>query len=444
LETEAVQGDLDLSALKTEAARGGPSAFKTEAARVAARKAAFSFFASIARKFPRPARGADASGPGPATQAYRDSINVDVPIVVRLPSSSKAFTVSEKLGGAKKPEEEKEEMGWEEQEDAIAAAEDAEGVAESLTVAMSQKNNDSTSTTRSPFSWAKLAAGSPNDAKLVQVRDSGKTAARYQQLPTVVESINHPAPAPATQPDDLRLIFLVGIPESSTLQEISASVASGLYGPVYSIKFGRDEETGERLVGVIFRDTTWLYSDDGTRSYNNGGAEGYYTALKAASAIPWADRDPELWPFPEDATIGIYCQPFATNDLLQRMHVNKVNGIGISAVTRRLSLIGPLGIFKDAWNPAAIMQFCIDSGIAREDIQILCVHNYGNATMVFSDVQSAVTARACMLEHAKKSWQHKDMEVSHSRCPCEKKVALFQDRAWLNWSRRNPQASLGA
>ncbi|KFY48533.1 hypothetical protein V495_01251 [Pseudogymnoascus sp. VKM F-4514 (FW-929)] len=195
--------------------------------------------------------------------------------------------------------------------------------------------------------------------------------------------------------DDLRMVLLEGIPRETTLQQISTSVSSGLYGALYSINFRVEGE--KRVAVVIFRDAA---TDGGEHS--RPGAAGYFAALMSTAAKPSKERDGALWPFPQDCTPTIRLEPFPANDIIKGMRLTPETrpsaphsvepGKGDSrpmSLSRRITLVGQSALFNK-FNEREMKKVIFRGGaVTLSVVDRICVYNGGNATMIFADVETA-------------------------------------------------------
>ncbi|KFY88122.1 hypothetical protein V500_06548 [Pseudogymnoascus sp. VKM F-4518 (FW-2643)] len=251
-----------------------------------------------------------------------------------------------------------------------------------------------------------------------------------------------PMPVPGTldAASDMRMVVLMGIPAETTLLDISDSISSGLYGAVYSIQFGNANE--KRFSQIIFRDAITV----DTHKSATPGARGYYTALTAAAGQPWDDRDGFLWPFPRGCEVIISLKNFVATDILRAMRPPRqprAIGFGTApprapALSRRISLVGRGGLFN-YFREANIMKVMLSrSSILKPSVERICVYNSGNATIVFSDVQTAVEAMRRFEDYNRRSPEIKRVAATFSKCPGETSVEYMVAAMYTVYLTNNP------
>ncbi|KFY03246.1 hypothetical protein O988_01623 [Pseudogymnoascus sp. VKM F-3808] len=228
--------------------------------------------------------------------------------------------------------------------------------------------------------------------------------------------------------DDMRMVLLRGVPQEMTLQEVSASVSSGFYGALYSINFHMEGE--ERLAAVVFRDAA---SDGGEHS--RPGAAGYYSALTTAATKPFEERDKALWPFPQGCTPTFGLEPFPANNTIRRMRLSPetrpIAPLSVEpgkgdprpmSLSRRISLVGQSSLFN-TFNERDMKKIIFRGGaVTLSVVDRICVYNGGNATMVFADVETAMTAFKLLSKFKAKSKDLSGLGISYSKDPCEVEV----------------------
>ncbi|OBT87443.1 hypothetical protein VE02_04674 [Pseudogymnoascus sp. 03VT05] len=223
------------------------------------------------------------------------------------------------------------------------------------------------------------------------------------------------AATPDSPSEDARMVVLRGIPDWMSVANMADSVSSDLYGALYAIEFAPDN--GKHSARVIFRDAVKV----GIHHSATPGAKGYYDALMAAKAQPWADRSRALWPFPPGCVVEVRLENFPANDWIRGMRpALGEDGKRIQAVSRRLSLVGLEQLFN-SFREKEMRRVVVWNGTVRAaSIERVCVYNSGNATMVFADVPSAVQALKRFEEYnASAAKETLKVKVSHSKDPCE-------------------------
>ena len=284
-------------------------------------------------------------------------------------------------------------------------------------------------------SWAQLAAGgksssstsadtSRRGSEVIELRSRSTSSvggrnlvSRFTKAPVAVQSIQYD-----TNADNKRTVYILGVPQSTTLADISDSVSSGGYGAIYKIEFGVDADTGLRLAGILFRDAGEVVPGIHGTAW---GAIGYYTALKNACDADYLKEYP-LWPWSHDAPISVYLQDYPEEPLMLRMHHDSeaIKKGRQPLVTRHLCLVNKGKLHYD-WHEEEMIAFCHASGVKTGNVQACCVHNFGNATLVFGSVEDAVMMRGKFLDKFKES---KGMTVTYSTCPGEQQGPMQYKR----------------
>ena len=285
-------------------------------------------------------------------------------------------------------------------------------------------------------SWAQLAAGGKSSgftsadtsrrgsSEVIELRSRSTSSvggrnlmSRFTKAPGAVQSIKYD-----TNADNKRTVYILGVPSTTTLADISDSVSSGGYGAIYKIEFGVDADTGLRLAGILFRDAGEVVPGIHGTAW---GAIGYYTALKNACDADHL-KDYPLWPWPHNGPISVYLQEYPEEPLMLRMHHDSdaIKKGRQPLVTRHLCLVNKGKLHYD-WHEEEMTAFCYASGVKAGNVQACCVHNFGNATLVFGSVEDAVMMRGKFLDKFKES---KGMSVTYSTCPGEQQGPMQYKR----------------
>lgn len=288
----------------------------------------------------------------------------------------------------------------------------------------------------STSSWAQLAAGGKSSgctsadtsrrgsSEVIELRSRSTSSvggrnlmSRFTKAPGAVQSIKYD-----TNADNKRTVYILGVPQSTALADISDSVSSGGFGAIYKIEFGVDADTGLRLAGILFRDAGEVVPGIHGTAW---GAIGYYTALKNACDADYLKEYP-LWPWPHNAPISVYLQEYPEEPLMLRMHHDSdaIKKGRQPLVTRHLCLVNKGKLHYD-WHEEEMIAFCHASGVKTGNVQACCVHNFGNATLVFGSVEDAVMMRGKFLDKFKES---KGMTVTYSTCPGEQQGPMQYKR----------------
>ncbi|OBT65032.1 hypothetical protein VE03_05255 [Pseudogymnoascus sp. 23342-1-I1] len=264
---------------------------------------------------------------------------------------------------------------------------------------------------------------------------------------------------------DLRMVVIRYVPTWTTLQELSMSVSSGLYGAVYSIRFWMEHR--QRVAEVIFRDP---YTIDSYKSATPG-ALGYFTALTDAANKEWDERNELLWPFPQGWSITPSLELFPSNDCIRSMRFPRQRiaaehqennelataepagqdntELGTAELgaaqshtprlSRRISLVGREGLFNRLRERELMNILLRGRTISASRIERVCIYNSGNATIVFADVDTAVAAIKRFEEYNGRKPPLKRVEASFSKCPCEVLVHYAVDPMYIGHLEANPR-----
>ncbi len=240
---------------------------------------------------------------------------------------------------------------------------------------------------------------------IVNVRTAPKGPEhRFMKLPTSVSSVKH-----STTEDQRRVVYILGVPDTTTLEQISDSVSSHAYGSIYKIEFGHDESTGLRLAGVLFRDVgEVVFGLHGVVR----GAMGYHHDLESAVKRQWEERHPSLWPFSKEAPIRVFLAEYPEEPLMAQMHHS--HG-GHRQLTRRLCLVNTSSMHRDYYE-SDLVDICYSVGVKQGNVQKAVVHNFGNATIAFGSVEDAVLMRDVLLRMFGAA---RGLSVTFGTCPGE-------------------------
>ncbi|KAL5345413.1 hypothetical protein ACLOAV_009784 [Pseudogymnoascus australis] len=238
---------------------------------------------------------------------------------------------------------------------------------------------------------------------------------------------------------EMRKVVIRYVTAHTSVQDISMSVCSGLYGAVYSIRFRM--EGRRRVAEIIFRDPVAI----DTVKCATPGAIGYYTAMIDAEKQTWDERDEYLWPFPRGWVFNTTLESFPANDLIRAMkpqrHLRVTAPEGTELTTtepsavqprtptlsRRISLVGRGGLFN-VFRERDIMNLLLrGKTISASRIVQVCIYNAGNATIVFAGVEAAVTAMKRFDEYNARSPVPKKVDATYSKCPSETLVQYTVD-----------------
>ncbi|OBT49942.1 hypothetical protein VE04_09619 [Pseudogymnoascus sp. 24MN13] len=223
-----------------------------------------------------------------------------------------------------------------------------------------------------------------------------------------------PAATPNCPSEDSRMVVLSGIPGWVSVANMADSVSSGHYGALFAIQFGADY--GKRCARIIFRDAVKMDINPGATP----GAKGYFDALTAAKAQPWADRSRALWPFPPGCAVDVRLENFAANAFILGMRPSLgEDGRRIQAVSRRLSLVGLEQLFS-SFGEKEMRNVVVAGGFVRaSSIERVCIYNSVNEALVFAAVPAAVQALKRFETYNTGLNDALKIKASHSKDPCE-------------------------
>jgi hypothetical protein len=188
----------------------------------------------------------------------------------------------------------------------------------------------------------------------------------------------------------MRVVFLIDIPNNITLQMVSDAI---LEGPLRSINFGIDGQTNKRYVGVVFQ-----HAED---------AERFHRVL----AQEKEDSVPGRFRFLVDTGRDI----FPTDEVIKAMGAP-------TWATRRLTLVKGGFFFK--CSDHHLTKF-VEKLVSPEKIQRIHLYKGGNATIIFSDVASAILVKKHLDELAELASQPdgrpsfwEGLQTTFSKDPC--------------------------
>ncbi|KAH8679758.1 hypothetical protein BGZ60DRAFT_503473 [Tricladium varicosporioides] len=217
-------------------------------------------------------------------------------------------------------------------------------------------------------SWARIAGTASPNSRVIELHPRTGATPRLKPIGRI-PSISSPRDGEAMT-DQMRVVFLLDLPPTIGLQDISDAVQEG---PLRSINFGTDDTTNEdkvsRYAGVVFQ-----FARD---------AEMFYAALCKEKA----DSRPYRFKFIVDAARG---PAFPMDEPLKAM------GSPLFA-TRRLTIVKSKFFFM--FGERQLRHFCIRL-VGDDAIQLIWLYNGGNATVVFANVESAITVKQALDDRA--------------------------------------------
>lgn len=277
---------------------------------------------------------------------------------------------------------EQEQLGGDESDDDdgdVSPTKTIESVAES---SMPKPNLFVPQTT----SWANIASAAMPETLVVELNPVHK---RQRLVPQgrqkSISSINR------EEDDQLRVVFLLNLPNNLTLQDISDGIKEGA---LVKIVFGHDEETSSRYAGVIFQ-----------HAYD---AEAFQKVLIRERI----DSRPYRFRFIVDVTRG---PAFPVDEAIKAMDPP-------TNASRRLTIVKAQFFFM--FGERELKHLC-EKLVGEENIQLIWLYNGGNATVVFADVASAVKVKKELDRRASKAGEPAGesaiwagLHTSFSKDPC--------------------------
>jgi len=265
-------------------------------------------------------------------------------------------------------------------------------------------------------SWANIAGSVGEEVKTIDIR-SEKAVPRLNPVGRIPSVTGVGRRASESMVDQMRLVFLLNIPHNITIADVSNAIKEGKpfaecprlsghrmltfhLGPLVTIRFGINEDDGQRYAGVIFQ-----YARD---------AEAFYQVLNKERV----DSTPNRFRFIVEAVRGD--QAFPADETIRAM------GPPIWA-TRRLTIVKSrfFFIFKEA----QLRSFC-EKQVGAENIQIIWLYNGGNATVVFAKVEDAIKVKAeldKLRDAAEESSPFHGLSTTYSKDPCVQDLHLVTD-----------------
>ncbi|KAL5314623.1 hypothetical protein ACEPPN_017266 [Leptodophora sp. 'Broadleaf-Isolate-01'] len=244
-----------------------------------------------------------------------------------------------------------------------------------------------------PSSWANIASSSDPATRIIELRPEHKSSNVGPRLhpvgriPKVVSTREEPLT------EQMRLVFLLNLPNSIGLQEITQAVQEG---PLVRIQFGFDTDNQARFVGIIFQHAIH--------------AEAFQNVL-----IKERERSrPERFRFIVNVVRG---DAVPADHTIRSMNEHPF-------ATRRLTIVK--GKFFFMFGERQLKDLCCK--IAGEDnVQLVWLYNGGNATVVFADVESAIKVKRALDKRANaktdgvegaESIVWKGLQTTFSKDPC--------------------------
>ncbi|KAI9047587.1 hypothetical protein LZ554_008300 [Drepanopeziza brunnea f. sp. 'monogermtubi'] len=246
-----------------------------------------------------------------------------------------------------------------------------------------------------PSSWANIASSSDPKTTIINLHPQRKTSQPMRRLtptgriPQVVDTSEEPLC------DQMRLIFLLNLPQHLTLVDVSKAVCEG---PLNKIQFGFDQDSNARFCGIIFQHAT--------------DADVFFHVLQKERR----ESRPERFRFIVDVVRG---EPLPVDESIKAMGAP-------TFATRRLTIVK--GKFFFIFGERHLKDLCVKIA-GEENVQLVWLYNGGNATVVFADVASAIKVKedldqkASTLNGGDGYYSHlpviwKGLQTTFSKDPC--------------------------
>jgi len=249
-------------------------------------------------------------------------------------------------------------------------------------------------------SWANIASAANPTTSIVELHSPRSASGRLRsvgRIPRVVRTERY-ADNQESQSEQMRVVFLLNLPNNLTLQDISNGVQEG---PLVQIVFGFDEVEQSRYAGVVFQ-----YAKD---------AELFHQVLMKERA----ESRPERFRFIMEAVRG---DPFPADEVIKAMADPKI------CASRRLTMVKKAFFF--VFGERHLTNLC-NKIVGEENVQLVWLYNGGNATVVFSNVAAAMkmkteldrlTAGAGLPGGQPAVWQ--GLQTTYSKDPCQVPLVL--------------------
>jgi hypothetical protein len=241
-------------------------------------------------------------------------------------------------------------------------------------------------------SWANIANAANLENRIIDLHpeERERKPSRLQSVGRIPTVASVRAANAESEKELMRVVFLIDIPNNITLQMVSDAIREG---PLRSINFGIDAQTNKRYVGVVFQ-----HAED---------AEKFHQVL----AKEKEDSIPGRFRF----VVETGRDTFHSDDVIKAMGAP-------TFASRRLTLVKGGFFFMIGERP--LRQF-MEKLAGVEKIQRVHVYNGGNATVIFSDVASAILVKQQLDELAKapsqpgaQSSMWEALHTSFSKDPC--------------------------
>jgi hypothetical protein len=165
------------------------------------------------------------------------------------------------------------------------------------------------------------------------------------------------------------------------------------------MRFGFDENDGKKYAGIIFQ-----YAKD---------AESFYQVMRKERA----ESKPTRFAFPVEAARG---EPFLCDDIIKIMTPPK-------CASRRLTIVKSK--FFSNFRESDFRSLC-EEKVSAENIQCIWLFNAGNATVVCTNVRSAVRLKKELEKLSAAAPEESNfygLQVTYSKDPCVQEIHYITD-----------------
>ncbi|RDL32967.1 uncharacterized protein BP5553_08406 [Venustampulla echinocandica] len=207
--------------------------------------------------------------------------------------------------------------------------------------------------------WARIAGTAPPVSKVINLHPEDRARLRQESRSTPDYAIHRRLEETEPMIDQMRVVFLVDLPNNLNLQDVSDAVKEG---SLRSINFGIDADKGTRFAGLVFQYAT--------------EAEMFHQVLCKERA----DSKPGRFKFVVESIRG---EAFPIDETIRAMG-------SPSYASRRLTIVKSKFFFM--FGERQMRNLC-EKLVPKENIQLIWLYNGGNATIVFSDVNSAISVK---------------------------------------------------
>ena len=239
-------------------------------------------------------------------------------------------------------------------------------------------------------SWANIAGIAAGNTKTIDLHPEHRIKASVLHPLARVSNAKESYIEPVV--DQMRVVMVLNIPKTITLDDISDAVREGA---VVSIRFGVNNDDRSRYVGIIFQHAT--------------SAEAFFQTINKERV----DNKPRRLRFTPHVVRG---EPFPMNDTINAMAEPPY-------ATRRLTIVKK-GFFF-AYGEKQLKNLC-EKTVGKENVQLVFLYNGGNATVLFADVESAMKIKKMMDNFKETAGKPKGapaifegIQTTFSKDPCE-------------------------